>query len=126
MLYAIQLLVKLGQDFKGSRFLPGLAGLVGGLVAICLAILLVLGVDHLYPVGSAATEETFFVRVSFLIPLSYLAAALSGLFMTALLKRTATANIIQHVTYLGITLIILAPIAEIWYRLARQALQQYL
>ena len=125
-LYAIQLLLKLRLDFKGNRPVPCLAGFIGGLVSILLAVLFILGVDYLYPIGSAATQAAFFVRISFLIPLSYLAAALASLFMGALLGRIAPATIIQHMTYLGITLIILAPAVHTWYLLAREMLDLYL
>jgi len=125
-LYTIQLLTKLGQDFKGNRLVSGLIGTVGGIVSIFLAVLFVLGVDYVYPVGSAATSATFFVRLSFLIPLSYLAAALSSLFINALLGRKGAANIVIHLTYLGITLIILAPTAHVWYTLIWQLLKEYI
>jgi len=125
-LYAIQLLLKLRLDFKGNRLLPSLTGFIGGLISILLAVLFVLGIDYIYPIGDATTKATFFIRVSFLIPLSYLAAALSSLFMSTLLGRIAPATIVQHMTYLGITLIILAPAIHTWYLLARQVVDQCL
>lgn len=114
-LYAIQLLRNIWQDCMGKHFGRNLLGLIGGLVAVILSILLVLGVDYVYPVGSAATPAMFFIRLCFLIPLAYLAAFLSSLFCDALIGRFCTPNIINHVAYLGITLIILAPVARDWY-----------
>lgn len=121
-LYALQLLFRLGRDFRGSRLVPGFVGFLGGIVAIFLAIAIVLAVDYLLPVGSAATQATYFVRISFLIPLAYLAAFLASLMLGALLGRMAPSTVVAHTTYLGVTLIILAPVAQIWFTMATRAL----
>ena len=117
---------KLGQDFRGSRLAPALAAFLGGLVAIFLAVVFVLGVDYIFPVGSAATRETYFVRISFLIPLTYLAAFLASLFVSTLIGRNRAPNIVANTTYLGITLIVLAPVASIWVSSATQTLGRYI
>ncbi|MCC8194671.1 MAG: hypothetical protein LIP28_08515 [Deltaproteobacteria bacterium] len=125
VLYSFQLLAKLGQDFRGNRLFPGLLGFLGGIIALFLTIACVLGVDYVFPVGSAATDATYFVRLSFLIPLAYLAAFLSSLFVSTLLGRWSVADITFRISYLGVTLIILAPVAHTWYLLARKTLEHF-
>ena len=118
VLYALQLVRSLYQDARGKRFARNLLAFIAGLASVALAVVFVLGVDYVYPVGSAATTATFFVRLCFLIPLAYLAAFLSSLFLESLIGRYCTDNIIGHMAYLGVTLIILAPVAHEWFLLA--------
>ena len=125
-LYALQLLRNLGQDFRGKRFAPCFVAFLGGLVAVFLAVMLVLGVDYLYPVGSAATREAYFVRICFLVPLIYLGAFLSSLFVSTLIGQKRPATIVAHTAYLGVTLIVLAPMASIWFTSAAQTFARYL
>jgi hypothetical protein len=124
-LYALQLLFKLGQDARSNRLVPSLVGFLGGFVATLLTVAAVLAVDYLFPVGSAATQATYFVRISFLIPLAYLAAFLAGLLLSTLLGRRAPPAIIAHTAYLGVTLMVLAPVAHLWFIMAAQALGNF-
>ncbi|SBV92705.1 membrane hypothetical protein [uncultured delta proteobacterium] len=122
VLYALQLLFRLGQDFKSNRFVPNFVAFLGGIVAIFLAMAIILAVDCLLPVGSAATQATYFVRISFLIPLAYLAAFLASLILGAVLGNSAPSAVIVHITYLGVTLMVLAPVARIWLDMAARVL----
>lgn len=113
-LYALQLLFRLGQEFRSNGFVQSFTGFLGGIIAILLAAVIILAVDYFLPVGSAATQATYFVRISFLIPLAYLAAFLASLTMSAILGKSAPSQAIAHTTYLGVTLMVLAPVARIW------------
>lgn len=118
ILYALQLVRSLFQDVRGKSVWRSLLALVAGLVAIGLSVVFVLCVDYVFPVGSAANTAALVVRLCFLIPLAYLAAFLSSLFLETLLGRFCTGNVINHMAYLGVTLIILAPMANEWFLLA--------
>lgn len=107
------------QDFKGVPPWRVFLALAVGLVALALAVVFVLAADYVFPVGSAATSATLYIRISFLIPFAYLMAYLAALLLSMLTGKFCPQNIIHNVAYLGITLSIMAPMANTWFTLAR-------
>ena len=121
-LYALQLIRRMLQDFKGVPAWRILLALVAGLISLALAVVFVLAADYVFPVGSAATSATFYIRISFLIPFAYLMAFLAALLLSTLVGRFCPQSIIHNVAYLGVTLIIMAPMANTWFTVARDYL----
>lgn len=117
--YAIQLVYKLCQDFRESTKGFGIVSFLAGVFSSFLAVGMVMGIDYLFPVGSAATSAAFFVRLSFLIPLAYFAAFLVSLMISTLIGKRFSEDILSRAAYLCITLIVMAPIASTWFSLAK-------
>jgi len=117
-LYALQLVRRIFQDLKGTPVWRSFLAFIAGLVAVGLAVVFVLGADYVFPIGSAATSATFFIRISFLVPFAYLMGFLSALLLSMLLGRFCPQAIIHNTTYLGITLIIMAPMVSTWVTFA--------
>lgn len=114
MLYALQLVRELRLDLAGKGFSTGLMAVAAGCVALVLALILVMAVDYCYPVGSMESHATFFVRVAFLIPAMYLAAFVCASLMGRIIGARYSSAIVMHTAFLGVTLIVLAPIALRW------------
>ena len=114
-LYALQLLYRLGQDFKGKTLATALVPFCGGLLAILLAAAAVIGVDLVFPVGSTVSQATFFIRICFLVPLAYLAVFVTGHLVAAAIGKRYSANIVSHTANLGITLLVLLPVGKMWF-----------
>ena len=117
-LYAVQLIRRIFQDLRGIPVWRGLLAFIAGLVSIGLAVVFVLAADYIFPIGSAATSAAFFIRISFLIPFAYLMAFLSALLLSTLIGRFCPQAIIHNTAYLGVTLIIMAPMASTWVTFA--------
>lgn len=121
--YAVQLVYKLCQDFRQKTKGIGIASFLAGVFSLFLAVGMVMVVDYIFPVGSAAMPETFFIRLSFLIPLAYLAAFLASLMVGSLIGKRFSEDIISRTAYLGMTLIVMAPVASTWFSIAKTMLE---
>lgn len=113
-LYALQLARRTLLDIKGKGFGAGLMVFCAGILAVIVTAAIILAVDWILPVGSMESEATYFVRIAFLIPLSYLAAYLAGALLEAVVGSKYPVSAITNISLLAVTLAVLAPIARTW------------
>lgn len=114
-LYALQLARGLYLDLWGKDLATCLMAIAAGLVALALAIVLIIAVDYIYPVGGMESEATFFIRITFLIPASYLAVFLFSSAMGKLVGAKCPAGAVFGAALFGLTLIVFTPVAMRWY-----------
>ena len=114
VLYAVQLVRRTLLDVKGKGFGAGLMVFCAGILAVIVTAATILAVDWILPVGGMESEATYFIRIAFLIPLSYLAAYFAGTLLEAVVGSSYPVTAITNISLLAVTLAVLAPIARTW------------
>lgn len=115
LLYSVQLLNLLRLDLKGKKAADGLLAIFAGALSLVLTAAIIIGVDIFFPFDGTVSEAMYFIRMSVLIPLAYLAAFVASQLLRALIGASYPQNAVSHTAYFGVTLFFLAPIARTWF-----------
>lgn len=115
VLYSLQLARDLYFELRGKDLATCLMAVAAGLAALVLAVALIVTIDYVYPVGGTESEATFFIRVAFLIPASYLAVFIFSSAMGKLIGGSYPAGAVSGIAFLGLTFMVLFPVLIMWH-----------